>query len=115
MTKTMWLGVGAIAAVGWCWTASAQQAYTPGAYTTEAATYGARPLVTNFQEQQTGPTVLTVVDPQTRALAVYHISRETGEIKLKSVRNIELDLRLPDYNGSSPKPDEIKRMFDLQQ
>jgi hypothetical protein len=74
--------------------------------------FGSRELVTHFQDQDAGPTVLTVVDPQTRTLAVYHISRDTGEVKLKSVRNFDLDLKLTDFNSGSPTPDDIRKMFN---
>ena len=106
MTKLVCVAL-VIVGAAWCWSADAQQAYTP-------ATVRPSDLVTHFQDQQTGPTVLTVVDAQTRVLAVYHISRDSGEIKLKAVRNFELDLRLMDFNGGSPKPEEIRKMFELQ-
>jgi hypothetical protein len=106
----MWAGGVALAAAAWCWTASAQQAYTPAGVPGVAS----GELVTHFQEQTVGPTVVTVVDPQTHVLAVYHIARDTGAIKLRSVRNFELDLRLVEFNSGEPKPDEIRKMFELQ-
>ncbi len=110
MTRLIWGGCALVAAVAWSWTATAQQSYTPD----PGAGFASGALVTHFEDQPTGPTVLTVLDPQTRVLAVYHISRDTGAIKLKSVRNFALDLRLVEYNGGDPKPDEIRRMFELQ-
>lgn len=110
MSKLAWIGGGLVAAAWCCWSAAAQQpsaAYpTPGALSRE--------LVTHFHDQTTGPIILTMVDPQTSALAVYHITRETGEVKLKSVRNFQLDLRLSNFNGGSPTPEEIQKMFDRQ-
>jgi hypothetical protein len=107
MTKLLCAALGLVGAAAWCWTADAQPAFAPPAIDSSS-------LVTHFQDQPTGPTVLTVVDPQTHVLAVYHISRDNGEIKLKAVRNFELDLRLIDFNGGSPKPEEIRKMFELQ-
>jgi hypothetical protein len=106
----MWGGCAVLAAAAWCWSASAQQtsvAETPVAF-------GSRGLITHFSDQPQA-SILTVVDPQTRVMAVYHINRDTGGIKLKSVRNFELDLRLSEYNGGDPKPDDVARMFQLQE
>jgi hypothetical protein len=111
MTRLMWAGGSLLAAAAWCWTASAQQAYTP----TGVPGLASGELVTHFQEQTGGPSIVVVVDPQTHVLAVYHIARDTGAIKLRSVRNFELDLRLVEFNSGEPKPDEIRKMFELQQ
>jgi hypothetical protein len=50
----------------------------------------------------------TVVDPATRAMAVYHVDLKTGQIELKSVRNLRFDLQLEDYNGVTPKAKEVR-------
>jgi hypothetical protein len=111
MTKAMWTGCAAVAAVALCWQASAESSYPGGV---ASALAGSRELVTHFQEPTAGPTVLTVVDPATKALAVYHISRDTGEIKLRSVRNFAWDLQLMEFNSASPSPDDIRKGFDRQ-
>jgi hypothetical protein len=110
MSKLAWIGGAVIAAAVYSWSAAAQQ--PTSAYPLPSA--ASRELVTHFHDQSTGPIVLTVIDPQTSALAVYHITRETGEVKLKSVRNFQLDLRLSNFNGGSPTPEEIQKMFDRQ-
>jgi hypothetical protein len=46
---------------------------------------------------------------------VYHIARDTGEVKLKSVRNFDLDLRLGHWNSSGLTPEEIRKMLELRQ
>jgi hypothetical protein len=55
---------------------------------------------------------LTVVDSDTRSLAVYHIDTTSGEISLKSVRNINYDLRMIEFNGTSPLPREIRSLLE---
>ena len=55
---------------------------------------------------------LTVVDSDTRTLAVYHIDTTSGEISLKSVRNINYDLRMIEFNGTSPLPREIRSLLE---
>jgi hypothetical protein len=55
---------------------------------------------------------LIVVDPETRGLAVYHIENASGEVSLKSVRNIHYDLRITEFNGTSPLPREIRSLLE---
>jgi hypothetical protein len=55
--------------------------------------------------------MLTIVDPRTRAICVYHVETATGAIALKSARNIHWDLQMTDYNGVSPLPGELRSMF----
>jgi hypothetical protein len=55
---------------------------------------------------------LVVVDPETRGLAVYHIDNASGEISLKSVRNIHYDLKISEFNGTSPLPREIRSLLE---
>jgi len=106
-----WIGVGIVlAATGLGWSASAQ----PAGPISGVSGVGSRELVTNFQTPATGPTALTIVDPQTRVVAVYHIVRETGEIQLKSVRNISGDLTLADFNTGSPSPLDIRKLLEQQ-
>jgi hypothetical protein len=56
--------------------------------------------------------VLTVVDPRQRVLGVYHIDLATGVITLKSVRNIQWDLQMSDFNNEKPHPQEIRSMLE---
>jgi len=51
---------------------------------------------------------VTIIDPQTRALSVYHIDLNSGEVSLKSVRNIHWDLQMTEFNGTSPLPRDIR-------
>lgn len=53
-----------------------------------------------------------VIDPQTRAMGVYHVDAGTGTIKLKSVRNLTWDLNLLQFNGASPLPEEVRTMVE---
>lgn len=55
--------------------------------------------------------MLTIVDPRTRAICVYHVEMASGAIALKSVRNIHWDLQMTDYNGVSPLPGELRSML----
>lgn len=54
---------------------------------------------------------VTVIDTKSRAMSVYHIEHATGAITLKSVRSIEADLRIDEYNTENPLPREIRAML----
>jgi hypothetical protein len=56
--------------------------------------------------------MLTVVDPRQRVLSVYHIDAATGKIALKSVRKIEWDLQITDFNNDKPLPKEIQSSLE---
>jgi hypothetical protein len=55
---------------------------------------------------------LTVIDPATRVVCIYHVSAKTGEISLKSIRNITWDLRMTQFNGVNPLPEEIRSLVE---
>jgi hypothetical protein len=58
------------------------------------------------------PIAAVVYDPQQQVLGVYHVDRTTGEIELKSIRQIQWDLRLLHWQGKKPLPEEIKNDLD---
>jgi hypothetical protein len=53
-----------------------------------------------------------LIDPATRTMAVYHIDTSSGEIALKSVRNVNFDLQMMEFNGKSPLPNEIRAILE---
>ncbi|MDR2704944.1 MAG: hypothetical protein LBC02_04115 [Planctomycetaceae bacterium] len=53
--------------------------------------------------------VITVVDPESKHIVVYHEDLATGEVKLLSSRNIQNDLILDQFNAASPTPSEIEK------
>ena len=55
---------------------------------------------------------LIVIDPKLRVLSVYHVDLATGEVALKSVRQIHWDLQLSEFNGVNPLPREIRLMLE---
>ncbi len=61
-----------------------------------------------------GKQQITVVDPRQRVMAVYHIDRATGALALKSVRSLQWDLQIEDYNSSSPAPRDIRALKEQQ-
>jgi hypothetical protein len=57
---------------------------------------------------------VTVIDPDTQSLGVYHIDLSTGEVKVKSVRNIHWDLQMIEFNGTPPLPREVRSIIEQQ-
>ena len=67
-------------------------------------------LITHTTETPTAQQ-LTVIDPATRSMAVYHVEKASGRLTLKSVRRFQWDLQLEEFNGASPLPREIQSML----
>jgi len=57
---------------------------------------------------------ITIVHPRQRVMAVYHVDRASGALQLKSVRNVQWDLLIEDYNSGSPAPRDIRALKDQQ-
>ncbi len=51
---------------------------------------------------------VVVIDPRQQTMAVYHIPGNTGKIELKSVRKIQMDLNIEQFNASEPLPSDMR-------
>lgn len=69
-------------------------------------------LVVLSHEGQDGRVQLTVVDTRQRVIAVYQVDRVSGALQLRSVRNVQWDLTIEEYNCTSPAPREIRALKD---
>jgi hypothetical protein len=67
-------------------------------------------LIAHVTATDGGPQAVTVIDPGQRVMAVYHVDKTTGEIALKSVRNLTWDLQLMEFNSGKPLPQDIREM-----
>ena len=73
-------------------------------------------LTTHVLPAEGGPQAVVVVDASQRVMAVYHVDKATGEIALRSVRNITWDLEMLEFNSGEPLPQAIREMRgELQQ
>ena len=52
-----------------------------------------------------------VVDPATKVMSTYYVSRESGKMTLRSVRNLTWDLQLEDFNPTTPSPKDIRAVI----
>ena len=77
-----------------------------------ASRVAARDLISLVTAADEGGQQLVLIDSRMRVMAVYHIGRESGEVTLKSVRNFKWDLQMLEFNGTSPRPQEIRAMMD---
>jgi hypothetical protein len=57
---------------------------------------------------------ITVIDPKQKVLAVYHVDRTTGAVSLRSVRNLQWDLLIEDFNSTNPTPREVRALTQQQ-
>jgi hypothetical protein len=100
-----------VAVLAMAWSAGAQQAPAGVGFGSGSS----QELITHFLPSEGKPTALTVVDPTSRRIAVYHVARDTGQIELKSVRNIGADLGMDYWNSGGPLPEEIRQGLQRQQ
>ena len=99
------LGLVSIVGLGWWFNtnrASANQLVPP-----TAAPNG---LITHVFQSPDRPTRVIVIDSAQRRMAVYFVSMDSGEIQLKSVRNLHGDLQLQEFNSGDPSPMELQRI-----
>ena len=69
-------------------------------------------LIALNSDVEEGRQQTVVIDSKTRVMSVYHIDHVTGVISLKSVRNIQADLLMDEFNTESPLPKEIRAILD---
>ena len=96
------LGIGLVANV---WQSNRDAAF---AAPIMPAGIGSTSLMTHVQELDGKLLRVVVIDPAQRVMGVYDISRETGEIQPKSIRNISADLQMLEFNSGAPSPAEIQ-------
>ncbi len=58
-----------------------------------------------------GQQLIVLIDPQERTLGSYLVDTRSGQIALRSVRNIRWDLQLETFNGTEPTPEKIQALL----
>jgi hypothetical protein len=69
-------------------------------------------LITHVQELDGKLLRVIVIDPAQRVMGVYEITRETGEIQPKSIRNFHADLQMLEFNSGAPSPADIQKTLE---
>ena len=49
-----------------------------------------------------------LIDSTRKVMAVYMVSPDSGSIQLKSVRDLQADFQLEEFNGSDPSPAKVR-------
>jgi len=75
---------------------------------------GSPDLLALSHDSGDGRQQITLIDPRQRVMAVYHVDRASGALQLKSVRNVQWDLMIEDYNSASPAPRDIRALKEQQ-
>lgn len=81
------------------------------AATSPAAADQAQTLVLSLPAANGGRHVL-IVDMTARVMGTYAVNPDDGRIALRSVRHYEWDLQMTDFNGSEPKPGDIRAIVE---
>jgi hypothetical protein len=104
----------AVAALGIAVVASSWQSDRDAAYGAPIMPAGnaATGLITHVQELDGKLLRVVVIDPAQRVMGVYEITRETGEIQPKSIRNFHADLQMLEFNGGTPSPADIQKTLE---
>lgn len=69
-------------------------------------------LIVHAAKTEDGGQHVIMVDPEARVMAVYHVDGSTGKVSLKSVRNLQWDLLIEEFNGGTPSPREIRTLLN---
>jgi hypothetical protein len=70
-------------------------------------------LHTHCVELGDGRQQITLIDSRTRSIAIYHVDPRTGSLGLKSVRNVQWDLQMDEFNSAgNPSPKEIRSLLE---
>jgi hypothetical protein len=112
--RNAWLGLAAgvllttLVGAGWVSSSTADaQRLTSAPRSEMAAGLFALPSEVDDRHQQ-----ITLIDPVARTMVVYHIDKPSGEVTLRSVRNIHWDLQMDEFNGKTPLPREIRSLLE---
>lgn len=107
----MVLGLAAVlAGVGLAQGPGVRPAAVPAAALASSDRSAAGDLVVLSHEGLDGRQQITVVDTRQRVIAVYQVDRASGALQLRSVRNVQWDLTIEEYNCASPAPREIRAL-----
>ena len=84
--------------------------YLPMSSASSTSSAAAGNLISHIQTLPNGITQQVLVDASLRSIACYHIDPSTGVISLRSVRKIDADLMLEEFNGTAPLPAEVRKV-----
>jgi hypothetical protein len=95
--------------VAWAVTAFSSR---PPLYATPINGSGPTDLIALTMPQGEHRQQLVLVDPVRRVLGVYQVDPTSGEVALRSVRNVTWDLQMTEFNCAVPLPREIRSVVE---
>lgn len=107
----VWMAAGIVATA--VLAAAVMAAQRPARAPASSATGQPAAFWTAMTPLEDGRQMLLVVDPEHRALAVYHVDPAGGTVTLKSSRDISWDLLVGDFNAQEPRPAALKKMLEM--
>ncbi len=72
-------------------------------------------LFAHILESEGRATRAIVIDPRLQVMGVYDISRDSGEIELKSVRSLSADLQMLEFNNTGTSVEDVQKALERQQ
>lgn len=109
-----WIGL-AVVALGLGLLANGWQASHETAFAAPlTAGMGSTGLITHVQELDNKLLRVVMIDPAQRVMGVYDISRDTGEIQPRSIRNFNADLQMLQFNSDTLSPADIQNTLERQ-
>jgi hypothetical protein len=99
------VAAGVLSAGAWLWQVAGQNAVAAPVMPGNLSAGG---FITHVLDDEGRPQRVIVIDSASRVMAVYDVVRDSGEIQLKSVRNITADLQMLEFNSGAPSPADIQ-------
>lgn len=109
--KLSWVVVGSLLVGGVIWQSNFETAQANQLSNNLVSPTG---LITHVYPSQDRPTQVIVIDSMQQRMAVYFVNKENGEIQLKSVRNLQGDLQLQEFNSGDPSPVDIQNRIETR-
>ncbi len=106
--KSQWTAVVGLIIISWS-AFSANSIFSQSSSASQGETANTSALQVVASGTVNGTQQLVVVDQSQKSLAVYHVDA-TGNVQLRSVRNLVWDLKMEEFNGQSPTPSELRRL-----
>jgi anti-sigma-K factor RskA len=86
--------------------------FAPGTSDAQPATRPTDLWIALSSDTADGRQQVVVIDPRSHVMSVYHVDKASGVITLKSVRNIQADLMMDEFNTENPLPREIRAILN---
>ena len=70
-------------------------------------------MIVTSNRATSGNTQMVIVDTQRRTMVVYEVMSDSGSIQMKSVRNMNADFMLDEFNATDPTPEKVRGILPV--